>query len=202
MIKTESSLSQQLRNNWGVDALLFASALPAVLSGVYFLYLPGGYQGGRNPAVAFSLLFSRQTWDFLHTWSGAAMIAAAVIHIAIHWQWIAGTARRYVNEMSGRCAGQSSGRKTVNLVTNLVIAFSFLIVSLSGIYFLFFPGGQHGGQTTFLFTRSVWDIIHTWSGTALTAAALLHFAIHWRWVVTVSGKIFSRQDKAEQATGI
>jgi len=198
MNKTESNLSPQLRHNWAIDALLFASTLPAILSGVYFLYLPGGYQGGRNPAYGFNLLFSRQTWGLLHTWSGVGMIAAATIHIVIHWQWITGTARRYLDDLSGRCTCQSSGRKTTNLITNLVSALSFLLVSISGVSFLFFPGGQHGSGTTFLLTRSNWDMIHTWSGVALTAAALIHFAIHWRWVVTVSGKVFARPDKVEQ----
>jgi hypothetical protein len=41
----------------------------------------------------------------------------------------------------------------------------------------------------FLFSRLIWDVIHTWSGVAMIAAAALHFAIHWKWAVKVTRKM-------------
>ena len=79
-------VSSQTRRNWIMDALLFGGALTAVLSGVYFLFLPvGGYQGGRNPFYGIKVIFERQTWDLIHTWGGVAMILAALVHLALHW---------------------------------------------------------------------------------------------------------------------
>jgi hypothetical protein len=50
-VKSACGVSPQTRNNWFVDAGLFASGLLAALSGLYFLALPtGGYRGGRNTA--------------------------------------------------------------------------------------------------------------------------------------------------------
>ena len=42
-----SLLSKQTKKNWWIDFTLFGSAPIAVLSGVYFLFLPsGGFRGG------------------------------------------------------------------------------------------------------------------------------------------------------------
>ena len=72
---------------------------------------------------------------------------------------------------------------------------SAVIAALSGIYFLFLPsGGFQGGRNSLytiqiLFNRqtwddlqTTWDLIHTWAGVVLIAAAVTHFAIHWKWV--------------------
>lgn len=43
-------VSQQTRNNWLIDTVLFAGALVSSITGIYFLFFPvGGYQAGRNP---------------------------------------------------------------------------------------------------------------------------------------------------------
>ena len=55
-------ISTQTRNNWLIDAGLALSAVTAMISGIYFLYLPvGGYQGGRNPMYGVHILFERHT---------------------------------------------------------------------------------------------------------------------------------------------
>ena len=89
---------------------------------------------------------------------------------------------------------------------DLVIAVSFLFCALSGVYFLFAPsGGYQGGQNLgwdpgFLLNRTAWDLIHTWSGVLLIIAAVLHFAIHWRWVRQVTVRFFlSLKPQASEA---
>jgi hypothetical protein len=68
----------------------------AALSGLYFLLGPsGGYQGGSNPNWDPGFVFSRTTWDLIHTWSGTVMIIAAVLHFAIHWRWVKNVTRRF-----------------------------------------------------------------------------------------------------------
>ena len=123
------------------------------------------------------------------------MIAAVVIHFAIHWNWVKMMARRTGNALLSRGNSLSKGTK-VNVTIDVVVAVSFLLCALSGIYFLFAPaGGLQGGSAAswdpgFLFSRTVWDLIHTWSGVVLIAAAVVHFAIHWRWVRNVTYKFF------------
>ena len=35
------------------------------------------------------------TWDLIHTWSGNAMIIAAVFHFWIHWRWVVKVTQRF-----------------------------------------------------------------------------------------------------------
>ena len=178
MIAKRMGLSMQTRRNWLIDAALFVGGILATLSGVYFLFVPsGGYQGGRNPMHGVAILFERHTWEDLHTWSGVAMIVVAVVHLAVHWRWVKMMAIRVVNAIRTRGAGLSKGAR-VNVAINLVVALSFVLVSASGIYFLLWPAGGS--------SETVWDMIHTWSGVAMIAAAVVHLAIHWRWVKNVT----------------
>jgi preprotein translocase subunit SecY len=182
-------LSKQTQKNWWVDAALFSSAILAALSGIYFLFFPsGGFQGGRNPLYNIQVLFSRQTWDDLHTWGGVAMIVAAIIHLAIHWQWVVGMLRRTWKEWTGQ-GGCMNARGRWNLLLNAIVALGFVLTALSGVYFLFVPGGRWSADPMILFPRATWDLIHTWASVTLISAAILHFAIHWKWVTKVTRKM-------------
>ena len=174
--------SIQTRNNIILDMFLLISGLIAILSGIYFLFLPiGGFQGGRNPFYDVIIFFERHTWDDIHTWSSVAILAVAALHIPLHWQWIVKMTRTGFRSLLGKSKLNNHSR--FNLAVNILIGISGLICGLSGIYFLFLPG-----TPTWIFTPLVWDLIHTWSGVIMTAAGILHFAIHWKWVVKVLGK--------------
>ncbi len=185
----QRKLSKQTRTNWLIDAALFAGAVLAGLSGVYFLFLPsGGYQGGRNPLYGVTILFNRSTWDDLHAWGGAAMIAAAVVHFAIHWKWVVAMTRRVAGELRGR--GPSLNRRGhFNLLIDALVGLGFLGAAASGVYLLFTPHGRGAVDPAFLFDRATWDVIHTWSAVVMISAAVVHFAIHWGWVVKVTRNV-------------
>ena len=183
------TVSKQTQKNWWIDAALFGSAVIAILSGIYFLFVPsGGFQGGRNPYYNLLILFDRHTWDDLHTWGGLAMIAAATIHLLIHWGWVAGMARRTWSELTQQGSSMNL-RGRYNLILNAVVAVSFVVTAVSGVYFLFVTDGRGAIDPMFLFTRTTWDLIHTWAGVVLTIAAAWHFAIHWKWVTKVTRKM-------------
>jgi len=189
-------MSMQTRKNWLIDAAVFLGGIVAALSGIYFLYLPsGGYQGGRNLLYGVTVLFERHTWEDLHVWGGVAMIAAVVVHFAIHWSWVKMMARRVVNALRSRGSGLSRGAR-FNVAIDLLVAISFLVTAVTGIYFLFVPeGGYQGGSNAgwdpnLLFSRTTWDLIHTWAGVVMIVAAAVHFWIHWRWVVNVTRRFF------------
>jgi cytochrome b subunit of formate dehydrogenase len=189
-------MSTQTRMNWLIDAAVFLGGVLAGLSGVYFLFLPsGGYQGGRNPMYGVTIFFERHTWSDVHTWGGILMIAAIAVHFAIHWEWVKRMARRMAYALSAKGGPLSRGAK-VNVAIDLLVAISFLVCAVSGIYFLFAPsGGFQGGSNLgwdpgFIFSRTTWDLIHTWSGVVLSAAAVIHFVIHWRWVKNVTVRFF------------
>jgi hypothetical protein len=196
MMSKPIRMSMQTRMNWLIDVAVFLGGILAGLSGVYFLYLPsGGYQGGRNPMYGVTILWDRHTWSDVHLWGGVLMLAAIAIHFAIHWQWVKRMSRRTVSTLFSGGDKLSKGAR-FNLAIDALVAVSFLVCALSGVYFLFAPsGGFQGGRNLgwdpgFLFSRTTWDLIHTWSGVVLSAAAVVHFAIHWRWVKNVTVRFF------------
>ena len=186
---TKSSVSNQTRNNWLVVILLIITSLVTIFSSIYFLFLPnGGYQGGRNTYFGIVIFFSRSTWDVIHTWAGVIMIAIAAVHIPLHWNWIVSMTKRVFKIMLGQCKGMNA-RGQFNLLINGLIGISGLLAAISGLYFLFFPGGHGAISATLIFSRATWGVIHTWSGVIMIAAAILHFYIHWLWVTKVTRKM-------------
>jgi hypothetical protein len=190
-MSSTNAVSKQTRSNWLVDAAVFISALAATLSGVYFLYLPvGGYQGGRNPLYGVTILFDRHTWENVHTWGGVAMIAAAAIHLAIHTKWVLSMARRMGHTLAGRGPVLTQGG-WLNLLLNSVVALSFGLTALTGLYLLWVPGGQSAqlADPRLLFGRATWDLLHTWAAVVLIVAASVHIVIHWRWIARVTPRV-------------
>ena len=207
-MKIRAKLSARTRNYWLLDSVLFISAVIASLSGIYFLVFPvAGYQGGRNPWYEVVILFTRHTWDDLHTWGGIVMIIIAIIHISLHWKWFVKMIKRTIKEIFGKGLGMNI-KARYNLWLNIVAAVSFFIVSISGLYFLFIPGAAHSSAAAdpmLLFNRAIWDVVHTWSGVVLIIAGVLHFDIHWRWITKVTKNIFRslfQRQKISKETGL
>jgi len=189
-------MSLRTRVNWIMDFVVFLVGILAAISGVYFLIHPsGGFRGGRNPAFGLRSFIERETWDDLHTWGGILMIVAALVHLVYHWSWVVMMVRRMVSGLRARGSRMSLGAK-VNVTVDAILASSFFVTAISGVVFLFAPGGGYQGGTnpawgfTFLWGRTTWDLIHTWSGVVMIIAAVLHFAIHWRWVLKVTRRFF------------
>ncbi len=99
----KKSVTSLTRNNWLMDFGLFLTAIVTVLSGVYFLFLPdGGFKGGRNPLYGIRILFLRETWEWLHTWIGLAMVVIALVHIIFHWKWVKSMFKRVTTGASAQ----------------------------------------------------------------------------------------------------
>ncbi len=180
--------------NWVLDATVLVNGAVAAVSGIYFLFLATGYQGGRNPNYGIVILFRREIWSLIHVWSGVLVTVGLLLHLAIHTGWVGMMARRVRSAVSGRGTKLSSGART-NVLVDAAVAVSFFVCAISGAYFLFVPHGGNPGRMVagwdpgLLFTRMTWDLIHTWSGVAMILAALTHVAIHWRWITKVTGKV-------------
>jgi hypothetical protein len=84
------------RGRWNLilNAIVAASFVFTAISGIYFLFFQSG-RGTYDPLI----LFNRATWDILHTWSGITLIAGAIIHLTIHWRWVANVTSKMVREI-------------------------------------------------------------------------------------------------------
>ena len=188
-------VSTLTKRNWMVDVVLMAASIVTILSGVYFLIFPtGGYQGGRNPYYGISILFDRSTWEWLHAWIGLFITLAVAVHILLHWNWVAGIARRFFKQIFS-LKGKFNKTTWINILIDTLMAVSFLASAISGMYF-FLLGGNRGAAaltTNFLFSPFIWDVIHTWSSVIFIAALLLHLFVHWTWVENVTQRVFTKQ---------
>jgi len=84
-----------------------------------------------------------------------------------------------------------------NYVVDVIIGIGFLLSAVSGIVFLFAgSGGYQGGRnphymTQMLFlSRDAWKDVHTWSSLVMIAGVALHFALHWKWLVCMTRRLF------------
>ena len=89
-----SKFSRGAKANVLVDLAVALGFFLTAVSGIYFLLVPPGYAGGSTPGWDPGFLFSRATWDTLHTWAFVVMMIAAVLHLIIHWRWITNVTRR------------------------------------------------------------------------------------------------------------
>ena len=96
------------RLNYLLDAVIgVAFGLSGVTGMAFLLMGDGGYQGGRNPDFATTLLgLSRGTWSDLHTWASLVMIAGIVLHVAFHWRWILCVTRNMLPSLRRRAEQQ------------------------------------------------------------------------------------------------
>jgi len=116
-----------------------------------------------------TILFERATWDTLHTWGGALMIAAVAIHFTFHWQWVKSMATRIARMVTGRSARLNRNGYVIWPWTPIV-AVSFLLAAFSGIYFMFVTGNRWSPDPMILFSRLTWDLTITWSGVTMIVA--------------------------------
>ena len=181
-MKNQHTVSNITKHNWFVNVLLMLSAITASLSGIYFLFFARG--GGRNPNYAIHILFSRHGWEDIHLWAGVLMIIFVTLHIPFHWKWIVATTKRLGNILFGRCNCMNTYGK-LNALIDVLNGLSFIGVAVSGLYFL-----SDGVRPELIFTRTVWDLIHIWSGVVFIASATAHLMIHWKWIVKVAQKMF------------
>ncbi len=78
-------------------------------------------------------------------------------------------------------------RNTVNYWIDIGIGCAFVLSALSGLTFLL-PAGLAGSRVLGL-DYATWDQLHTWSSLGLIAGVLIHLALHWKWIVSMTRKM-------------
>jgi len=193
-MKTNKLISKATRKRYLIDFAMFILFIGVAASSLYFLYVPGGYQGGRNPRFNMSIIFDRETWEEIHIWTSMILSAILFIHILLHAKWIKDVFFKYI-QLWKKSVRTRNRMRLLNILDDRISAVFFIICLFSGLVLFFIPGGKGTAYIEFLsITRDVWKGIHTWSGIGMLAGVIVHLIIHWGWIKKVSGKLFSLQN--------
>jgi len=84
----------------------------------------------------------------------------------------------------------------INYLVDVLMLVCFLVLAVSGIWFLFIPAGPRaGGRQAGNFRGDLRDI-HTIFGILIIACGIIHFLLHWKWVVAMT-KNFLKMDRKD-----
>jgi quinol-cytochrome oxidoreductase complex cytochrome b subunit len=84
----------------------------------------------------------------------------------------------------------------INYIIDFLAGISFLITAITGlVIFFFLPSGvRQGSYQTFLgIIKGTWAIVHDWAGIIFILLVIIHFMLHWDWIVCMTRKIFQRK---------
>lgn len=191
-MNTKTSLSKDTKKRYLINFAMFVLFLAVTLSSLYFLYVPAGYQGGRNPRYNMQIIFDRDTWGEIHTWTSFALSAILFVHVIIHWSWVRNVFLKYV-QIWKKSIRFRNNLALLNIVDDGLIAIFFIVCLISGIILFVVPGGP-GTATTLIMavTRDAWKDIRVWTGIGMLVGIVVHLVIHWGWIKKVSAKILKR----------
>jgi Domain of unknown function (DUF4405) len=94
---TEPRANQRERLLYWVAALGALALLLELATGlVLWLALPRGGGGGfgRGGGDQSFAALDRHSWADLHNWTGLALVAVVLVHLALNWRWITDQTRR------------------------------------------------------------------------------------------------------------
>jgi len=84
------------RVNYWVDVATGLALVISAVSGIVLL-LPSSLADGQLRMLGVSY----QAWNQLHTWSSLLMVAGALVHVALHWQWVVSMTRKTLRPAAG-----------------------------------------------------------------------------------------------------
>jgi len=71
----------------------------------------------------------------------------------------------------------------------------FLVIAGSGIMFLFFPTGPRARYYNLgIWNRGEVREIHTIFGILMIIFAIIHFVLHWKWIIATTKNFFQKKD--------
>lgn len=136
--------------------------------------------------VAFLAVTSpKLTGLAIHEWLGLALGGALITHLLLHWSWLVGVTKRFFGKVSW------GARVNYSLNTLLFVAFTTIIFTGVMISEVTMPllGVSFAGS-------GLWHQLHKLATDAAVVLVGLHVAVHWRWIVSTTRRIFRRPQPA------
>ena len=146
--------------------------------------------------TAIMLVLSPSFTGFaIHEWLGLGLGAGILVHLLLHWQWIAATLRRFFRQMP---AGQR-----FSLILNSALFIDLSVIIFSGLMISrevvpLFGFAVQGGRA--------WAGLHSAAANLSLLLAGLHVAVHWKWILNairrfVLAPLFNSGQKARLRSG-
>jgi hypothetical protein len=114
----------------------------------------------------------------VHEWLCVIAIVPLLFHVIINWDQTLSILRRFADLVKTT--------PKVNLVVDTALFVTAVTVMLSGLFVSQYVLRAFGLQVT---PTALWVTTHRWSADATMLLLLVHFALHWRWIVKVAGKL-------------
>lgn len=117
------------------------------------------------------------TGKTIHEWLGVSLAAAVVTHLLFHWDWII--------KVSGEFFKKLFHQSRLNFVVN-----ALFFIAMTGSFFsgLLISKDVMSALGIQLEASGGWKSIHTLLSDASVVLLGIHFALHWKWIVTNLGR--------------
>lgn len=86
----------------------------------------------------------------------------------------------------------------INYYVDFLLLLAFIGTAKTGLFLFFFmPSGvrQSGRQVFMGIAKSTWVDIHNWLGIAMVVAVIVHYLLHWDWLVCMTKSLFAKKIK-------
>lgn len=124
----------------------------------------------------------------IHEWLSIAFGAAVITHMLLNWTWIVQVARRFL--------GKVTWATRVNYLLNTLLFIGMTVITFTGLMISEEALPLFGIR----FQRDrLWLFLHR-EATEITVLILgLHVALHWRWIVSATRRLFGAPFRRRQA---
>ncbi|HMZ08632.1 MAG TPA: DUF4405 domain-containing protein [Anaerolineales bacterium] len=117
------------------------------------------------------------TGNTIHEWLAVAFGAAIVAHLLFHWKWLVNVTTKFFHNLFNQ--------SRLNFVVDLLFFLVMTATLLSGLMIskdiMSFLGIQ-------LNVSHSWESLHRLASDASVVLLGIHFALHWKWLVTNIGR--------------
>ena len=123
----------------------------------------------------------------VHEWLSVIIVVPLLFHVIINWDQTLAILRRFAQIVRAT--------PKVNLVVDAALFVAAVTVMLSGLLVSQYVLRAVGISVT---PTALWVSAHRWSADATILLLLVHFALHWRWILRAAGKLGQPRVKARE----
>ena len=114
----------------------------------------------------------------VHEWLCVITLVPLLFHVVVNWDQTLAILRRFAEIVRAT--------PKVNLVVDAALFVAAVTVMLSGLLISQSVARVFGIA---IVPSALWVSTHSWSADATILLLLVHFALHWRWIANVAGKL-------------